>query len=206
MQPLAPQIEKAVFQPRVLGVRLVAEHRQRQIARRAQNLDLADVDFNEAGRHVRVLGSGGAPPHEPIDPHHEFRAQLLGLTEGRRIRIDHALGQPVMVAEIDEQHPAVVADPVAPAGQANGLAGLGEAQGAAVVGAVAMHRRGLWDARSKEARCLAENVRRGKQENGRRGTSVCSRYKGGGVSLGGWYRREAARVVPSSPMPAWITP
>ena len=130
MQPLAPQIEKAVFEPRVLGIRLVAEDRQRQVARRAQNLDLAHVDLDQAGRHLRVLGSGRAPAHEPIDPHHEFRAQLLGLTEGRRIRIDHALGQAVMVAQIDEQHAAVVADAVAPAGQANGCAVLGEAASA----------------------------------------------------------------------------
>ena len=63
-----------------------------------------------------------------VDPDHDFRAQLLGLTEGRRIRIDHALGQAVVVAQIDEQHAAMVADAMAPAGQADRGAGLGEAE------------------------------------------------------------------------------
>jgi hypothetical protein len=45
-----------------------------------------------------------------------------------------------MVAQVDEQHPAMVADAVAPTGQANRLADITLAQGAAGVGAIAMHR------------------------------------------------------------------
>ena len=139
VQLLAAQVEEAVFEPRVLGIWLVAEHRHRQVAGRAENLDLAHIDFDEAGRHVRVLGAGRALAHLAVDPDDEFRAQLLGLPEGRRIRIDHALGDAVMVAQVDEQHAAVVADAMAPAGQPDRLAVLGEAEGAAGVRAIAMH-------------------------------------------------------------------
>ena len=139
MQLLAPQIEEAVAEPRVLGIGLVAEHLQRQVAGGAEHLDLADIDLDEAGRHLGVLGARRALPHVPVDPDDEFRAQRLGFCEGRRIRIDDALGDPVMVAEIDEQKAAVIADAVAPAGQADGCAVVAEAKRAAGVRAVAMH-------------------------------------------------------------------
>src|SRR5271166_1137478 len=63
MQLLAAKIKEAVFEPSVLRVRLVAENRHRQVARRAQNLDLAHIDLDEAGRHLGVLGSFGALAH-----------------------------------------------------------------------------------------------------------------------------------------------
>ena len=44
-----------------------------------------------------------------------------------------------MVAQVDEQHAAVVADAVAPAGEAHGLADQGKPDGATGVRAVAMH-------------------------------------------------------------------
>src|SRR5262249_52940934 len=64
---------------------------------------------------------------------------LLGQREGRRIRVHHALGQAVMVAQVNEQHAAMVADAVAPAGQANGLADVALAERAAGMGPVTMH-------------------------------------------------------------------
>ena len=70
---------------------------------------------------------GGALAHLAVDAYDVFRAQLLGRGEGRRIRIDDALRHAVMVAQIDEQHAAVIADAVAPAGKAGLRAGVGEA-------------------------------------------------------------------------------
>ena len=57
-----------------------------------------------------------------------------------------------MVAQIDEQHAAVIADAMAPAGQPDVGAVLGEGQGAAGMGAVAVH-----DCQSfrKRRRCAA---------------------------------------------------
>ena len=47
---------------------------------------------------------------------------VLGDLERRRIRVGHDLRQPVMIAQIDEQHAAVIADAMHPAGEAHGLA------------------------------------------------------------------------------------
>ena len=45
-----------------------------------------------------------------------------------------------MVAQVDEQQPAVVADAMHPAGQADGLADVGGAERAAGVASIAVHR------------------------------------------------------------------
>ena len=128
MKLLAPQIQEPVPEPRVLRVRLVAEHRQRQIAGGPQHFDLAHINLDKPGRHFGVFGAGRALAHLAVDADDEFRAQLLRFAEGRRIRIDHALGQAVMVAQIDEQQAAVVADAMAPAGKPNVGAVLGQGQ------------------------------------------------------------------------------
>jgi hypothetical protein len=92
VQLLAAQVEEAVLEPDVLRIFLLAEHRQRQLAGRAQHLDLADVDLDRAGRQVGIVGAGRAAAHLAVDPHHPFGAQLFGVLEGRRIRIGHAPG------------------------------------------------------------------------------------------------------------------
>ena len=117
MELLAPKIEEAVSEPCILGIGLVAEYRQGQIAGRAEHFDVADIDLHAPRRHFRVLRAGRALAHRPVDPNDRLRTQLLGLGEGRRIRIDHALGDAVMVAQIDEQHAAMIADAMAPAGK-----------------------------------------------------------------------------------------
>ncbi|MGY3292227.1 hypothetical protein ACVWWP_005294 [Bradyrhizobium sp. LM3.6] len=115
MQLLAAQIEEAVLQADVFGIFLLAEHRQRQVAGRAQNFDLADIDLDLAGRQIVIVGAFGATTGLAVHPYHEFRAQLFSLRERRRVRVDHALGQAVMVAQVDEQHAAMVANAMDPA-------------------------------------------------------------------------------------------
>src|SRR5208337_5326240 len=63
----------------------------------------------------------------------------FGQTERGRIRIGRALGDAVMVAQVDEQQAAVVADAVAPARQTDRFAVPAEAETAAGVRAIAMH-------------------------------------------------------------------
>ena len=99
-----------------------------------------------------------------VDPNDEFRAQLLRFAEGGRIRIDYALGEAVVVAQIDEQQAAVVTDAMAPAGKADVGAILGKGQGAAGVGAVAVHDCQSFRVVSLQAAsrcCLTENERGG---------------------------------------------
>ena len=139
MQALAAQIEKAVFQPDLFRIFLLAEHRHRQLAGRAEHLDVVDIDFDGSGWQFRILGAGGTLAHPAIDPHHPFRAQRLSRFERRRVGVGHHLGDAVVVAEIDEQHAAMVADAMAPAGKAHLLADVACAQGAAGMGAIAVH-------------------------------------------------------------------
>ena len=62
MQRLAAQVEEAVFEANVLRIVGLAEHRQRQFLRRRQHLDLAGIDLDLAGRHVRVHRLGRSGP------------------------------------------------------------------------------------------------------------------------------------------------
>ncbi len=138
---LATQVEEAVLEPCFFWIFLIAEHRHGQLAGGAQHLDFADVDLDLAGRQVRILGAARTAAHLAVDPHHPLRTQRLGDLEGRAVGIGDHLGQPVMVAQIDEQHAAVVADAVAPAGQPHVLSDVAVAKRAAGVGAVAVHAR-----------------------------------------------------------------
>ena len=119
VQLLAAQIEEAVFEPRLFRVGLIAEHGQRQLGRGTQHLDLAHIDFDRAGRHLGVLGAGRALAHLAVEARHPLGAQLFGLGEGGRVGIDDALRDAVMVAQVDEQHAAMVADSMTPAGKAD---------------------------------------------------------------------------------------
>ena len=139
VQLLAAKVEEAVLEPYIFRIFLFAEHRQRQFAGRPQHLDLADVNLDRAGRQFRIIGAGGTAAHLAVDPHHPFRAQLFGVLERRRIRVRNALRQPVMVAQIDEQDAAMVANAMAPARQPDRLVDMALAERAAGVGPVTMH-------------------------------------------------------------------
>ena len=78
-------------------------------------------------------------PHGAVDADDPLGAQRLGVGESRRIRIGDALGQAVVVAQIDEQQAAVVADAMHPARQARGLFDICFAQFAAGMGPVGVH-------------------------------------------------------------------
>ena len=93
-----------------------------------------------------------------VSTHSERAVSTSG--EGRRIRLDHALGDAVMVAQVDEDQPAMVAAAIDPARQAHGLADIGFAELAAGMGAIGVHgqtleeRRvfgGLWGAGQGQA-------------------------------------------------------
>ena len=116
VQFLPAQVEETVLKPYVLRIFLIAKHRHRQFAGRPQYLDLADIELDHAGRQFRIIGAGRTAADLAVDPHHPFRAKLFGVLERRRIRVGDALGQAVMVAQIDKQHAAMVADAMAPAG------------------------------------------------------------------------------------------
>ena len=141
VQGLAPEIEKAVLQAQIFRVVGLAEHRDRQLLCRGEHLDLGREQLDLAGRELGVDGALGALAHAAVDAHHPLGAQGLGDLERGAVGIGHDLGDPVVVAQVDEQEPAVVAHAVHPAREARGLADVGSAQRAAGVRAVTVERR-----------------------------------------------------------------
>ncbi len=139
---LAPEIEEAIFQALILGVFDVAKHRNREFSSSTQHFEIGHEHLDRAGGQVRVLRAGRARAHLAIHADHPFRAHLLGGLEGGAIGVHHDLRHAVMVAQIDEEHAAMVADAVAPAGEPGDGADIGGAKPAAGVGTVAMHRKG----------------------------------------------------------------
>ena len=66
-------------------------------------------------------------------------AEPVERLERRRFRVGNDLRDSVMIAQVDEQHAAVVALAVDPAGKADGLADVGSAELAAIMGAIRVH-------------------------------------------------------------------
>ena len=67
------------------------------------------------GRQIGILGSAGSPAHFAVDAHDPFRTQRLGQLKSFAVGVGDNLREPIVVAQIDEKHAAMVADAVAPA-------------------------------------------------------------------------------------------
>ena len=90
--------------------------------------------FDLAGAQLGIDHSLGTPSHRAGHPEHEFVAHPLGRLEGRGpVRMAHHLRQPLAVAQVDEDHAAVVAAPVRPAAQRDAAIDQRSAQLAAVM-------------------------------------------------------------------------
>ena len=131
MQMIAAQVEKSVFETDLFRIVLFAEHRHRQFAGRSEYLDLVDIDFDLAGRQVRILGTGGTAADLAVNADHPLRAQRLGKLEGLAVGIGHDLREAIVIAQIDEQQPAMVADAMAPARETDDAADIAVAKLAA---------------------------------------------------------------------------
>ncbi len=139
VQRLAPEIEEAVFEAYVLRIFGLAEHRHRQLGRLRQHLDLTRKNLDMAGRQVGVHRFRRARLHLAVDADAPFGAHHFGQLEGRRIGVGDHLRQAVMVPEVDEQQPAVIADAVHPAREADGRPHILGAKRAAGMAAIAVH-------------------------------------------------------------------
>ncbi len=140
MQGLAAQIEEAELQAQVFRIVGLAEHRNGQLLCRRQHLDLGRAELHLARRQLLIHGALGARAHGAVDADDPLGAQRLGNLEGGAVGIGDHLGKAVVVAQVDEQQPAVVAHAVDPAREADGFADVGRAQRAAGVRAIAMER------------------------------------------------------------------
>jgi hypothetical protein len=82
---------------------------QRQLLGRAQHLHVADEDLDLAGGDLGVHQAFVARLHLAVDADAPFGAHLFDLGEDRAVGIAQHLGDAVMVAQVDEQHAAMVA-------------------------------------------------------------------------------------------------
>ena len=108
---------------------ILGEHNITFIGPRPEHIRIMG-DKIEAKRTAKRLGI-------PVVPGSEGGITDDG--EAGRARMQHQLGQPIVVAQVDEDQPAVIALAVDPARQPDGLAGVGGAKRAAGVGAVGVH-------------------------------------------------------------------
>ena len=70
-------------------------------------------------------------------------AQQFGRLEGGGVRIDHALGQPVMIPQIEKQQAAMVTNAVHPAAEARVCAHIARTERATSVRTIAVHGQTL---------------------------------------------------------------
>ena len=139
VQFVAAQIEETVFQAHRLGRAVVLRDQKRDHFGVAENLHVGRLDLNLAGRELRIDRAFGTGDHFAVETHHRLHPPAFQrLIEGA-FRIDHHLRDAVVVAQVDEDHAAVVADAVNPPGEADGLPNVCLAEFAAGVGTVLVH-------------------------------------------------------------------
>ena len=133
----AAQIHVAVLQADVFADADFLFHGERRRARFVEDPDLRRHHFDFAGGQVGIHGLGRALLHRAFHRDHVFGAHLFGaLVNGRiDIFVEDRLGEAFAVAQVDEDHAAVIAPPVDPAHQEDLLARVGGAQLAAGMGA-----------------------------------------------------------------------
>ena len=129
------QIEIAIAQPHFLGGILVVQL-ERQRLGSVENLQLAGQHLHRPGSQVGILGTFGPPPHPSNYPQHVFVAHPLGVGEGIRcIGVDHDLYQTLAVAQVDEDHAAMIAAAMRPTAEGDILIQQGLGDLAAIVAA-----------------------------------------------------------------------
>jgi len=121
VQRFAAQIEEAVLQPDVFGIRLFIGHRHRKLFRRALHRHAAREDLDLAGGKARIDRPGRARLHCALDGDDALDPEPFQNGKRRAVGIGHDLRDPVMIAQIDKQHAPVVALAVNPARQTDGL-------------------------------------------------------------------------------------
>ena len=125
LHPVGPHVEPAVAEAQgLVDVLLVELERERRRAR--QDPQLLDLELDLAGRQVRVDELRRARHDRAGRLEHELVAYLVGgLGRGGRVlRVDDELDLAGVVAEVDEDEPAVVAARVGPAGDRHAAAGV----------------------------------------------------------------------------------
>ncbi len=128
------QVDDAIDQAHVFGEVVVIKLERRR-HRGVEYFQLVAEDLDLARRHVGILGARRAAPHLAGDPQHELAAHGLGQLEHLgTIGIADHLGEAFAVAQVDEDHAAMIAAAVVPAAEGDDLIDVGGGELTAVVG------------------------------------------------------------------------
>ena len=116
------EVEVAILQAQLL-VGLGPVHLEGRRGRGVVEHQLGGPDLDRAGLELGVLLAGKPGGDDPLDPDHVLVAELArsGLQLGAGVGLEDDLGDPVAVAQVDEDQPAEIAPGVHPAVEHNGL-------------------------------------------------------------------------------------
>ena len=122
---LAAQVQVAVPQAQLLAHLFVVVHRDRKwqvAAGGIEHLQALGQYFHLTGGQALIAGFIGACAHPTFHLQHRFIAQVLGNSEGfsAEIGIHRDLHGATAIAQVDEDHPAMVAAAIHPAAEQNG--------------------------------------------------------------------------------------
>ena len=136
---LAPQVEEAIAQPCLFGEVRVARDLKGEWLGARQHGQLAHGKLDRARGEAGVDGVRRTGHDLARHLDHRLRPQRVCLGKYRAGGVDHALRQPVVVAQIDEDEVAVVALAVNPPRDAGGLAHVTRPQLPAGMRPIRMH-------------------------------------------------------------------
>jgi hypothetical protein len=118
----AAQVEEAVLEPHLLGDLLVV-HQEGRRGSHIEDLDLVREDLDLAALQVRIHGAFGTAAHQARHAQHELVAHAVRGGEGLlAVGVAHHLHETLAVAQVDEDHAAVVAAPMRPPVEGDRLA------------------------------------------------------------------------------------
>ena len=144
VEPFAPQVEIAVFEADFLGIFGLASNRHRQFGGGRLDLDRVGDQLDIAGGKLGVDRPALTRDDLAGDGHNRLDTQPVENVQRLAPGTGNDLGQAVMIAQIDEQHAAMIALAVDPARQARGRVDIGGAQVGASVGAIGVHGFAHW--------------------------------------------------------------
>ncbi len=139
MQFLTPQIQKPIGQPGFLGIIHIAKHRHRQLIRGPEHRHAGCINLNLARRQLGIGQRGFPRLDPPLDGNHPLRPQPLNPGKSRRVAVRQHLRNSVMIAQIKEQHPTMIAHPMHPSGKTHRLAHIGAAKSVTFMAAIGVH-------------------------------------------------------------------
>ena len=118
---LAPQIEDPMREAHRLGQVFIIQLKRRR-DRGIEDFQVMCKHLHLACGEIRIDRSLGTPAHRPDHAQAVLAAHALGVGEGLGpVRIADDLDQPLAIAQVDEDDPAVVAAAVRPAVQGDGV-------------------------------------------------------------------------------------